>query len=105
MPARHVGTGVTNPPSTRRIASASPMRYESPMRAYLGQIDHSGLRRFLLEDWIPADSIGPLVREWSSPTTGVVRAVVADEDAEAIRYELRAGAHGEAFTLLLDRSV
>lgn len=87
------------------MAWAFPMCYEFPMRAHVGQIDHSGVRRFLLGDWIPADSIGQLVRELTSPTTRVVRAVVDEEDAEVIRRELRAGDHGEAFSLLLDRLV
>jgi hypothetical protein len=75
------------------------------MRAYLGQIDRTGLRRFLFEDAIAPDSIGPLDRDWSSTTKTVIRAVVSDEDAEALHRELRAGDHGEACSLLLDRAV
>jgi hypothetical protein len=71
----------------------------------LGQVDRTGLRRFLFEDVIPPDSIGPLVRERSSPTTTVIRAVVSNEDTEAHRHVLRAGDHGEACSLLLDRAV
>jgi hypothetical protein len=75
------------------------------MRAYLGQIDHSGLRRFLPEDANPPEMVAQLAREWSSPSTAAVRAVLADEDAEALRRALRAGDHGEACSLLLDRVV
>jgi hypothetical protein len=75
------------------------------MRAYLGQIDHSGLRRFLSEDAIPSEMVGQLAREWSSSSTAAVRALLADEDAEALRSELRAGDHGQACSLLLDRAV
>lgn len=86
------------------MAWNSPMCYESPMRAYLGQIDHSGLRRFLSEDAIPRELVGQLAREWSSPSSAAVWAVLADEDAEALRCELRAGDNGEACSLLLDRA-
>lgn len=75
------------------------------MRAYVGQIDRHGLRRFLLEDAVPADLLGHLVREWSSSATTVVRAVVADDDAEALRRELCVGDHVEACTMLVDRAV
>jgi hypothetical protein len=75
------------------------------MRAYLGQIDRSGLRRFLPEDVIPPEWVGQLARAWSSSSTAAVWAVLADEDAEALRRELRAGAHGEACSLLLDRAI
>lgn len=75
------------------------------MRAYLGQIDHTGLRRFLLENAIPPNSIVSLDREWSSSTTTGVRAVPADEDAEALRCELGAGGYGEACSLYMDRAV
>ena len=75
------------------------------MRAYVGQIDRSGLRRFLPEDAVPADLLRQLVREWSSRATTVVWAVVADDDAEALRRELRAGDPADACILLLDRAV
>jgi hypothetical protein len=75
------------------------------MRAYLGQIDRRGLRRFLLEDAVPADMLGPLVQEWSSPATTVVRAVIAEDDAEALRRELRIGDPVGACTMLMDRAL
>ncbi len=87
------------------MAWATPTCYGSPMRAYLGQIDRSGLRRLLPEDAIPPELVEQLAREWSSSSTTAVRAVLADEDAEALRHELRAGAHGEACSILLDRAV
>jgi hypothetical protein len=87
------------------MAQDSPVCYEFPMRAYLGQIDHSGLRRFLPEDAIPSEMVGQLVRQWSSSSTAAVRAVLANEDAEVLRSEVRAGDHGEACSLLLNRAV
>ncbi len=75
------------------------------MRAYVGQIDSSGLRRFLPEDAVPGDLLRQLVREWSSAATTVFWAVIADDDAEALQRELRVGRSGDACSLLLDREV
>ena len=75
------------------------------MRAYGGQIDRRGLRQFLLGDAVPADLLGHLVREWSSSSSTVVGAVVADDDAEALRRELPLGDPAETCTMLMDRSV
>jgi hypothetical protein len=87
------------------MASTSPMCYRSLMRAYVGQIDRFGLRRLLPEDAVPAEMLRQLVREWSSRSSTVVWAVVADDDVEALRRELRVGNSGEACGLLLDRAV
>lgn len=69
------------------------------MKAYLGQTDRTGLRRYLFKDAIPPDSIGQVILEWSSPPT-FIRAVAADDDANT----LRRGDHGEVL-MLLDREV
>ena len=58
------------------------------MRAYVGCIDPHGLRRFLPEDAVPRDLLQQLVGEWSSRTSTVVLAIVAEDDAETIRQEL-----------------
>jgi hypothetical protein len=58
------------------------------MRAYVGCIDRYGLRRFLLEDTVPRNVLRQLIMEWSSRTTIIVWAVVADDSAEAIRREV-----------------
>ena len=81
------------------------MCYRSPMRAYLAQVTHSELRRFVPEDLIPEDLRRQLIREWSSPATIVLGAVLDDEDAEAVREGLAAGRHGEACGVLIDRAV
>ena len=75
------------------------------MRAYVGLVDPSGLRRFLPEDAIPRDLLRQLIRGWFSRTTAVVRAAVAQEDAEAVRREREAGYHRDACNLLLNRAV
>jgi hypothetical protein len=75
------------------------------MRAYLAQVTRSELRRFVSEDLIPEDLLRRLTREWSSPATIVLGAVLDEEDAEAVREELAAGRHRQACGLFLDRAV
>jgi len=81
------------------------MCYRSLMRAYLAQVTRSELCRFVSEDLIPEDLLRRLTREWSSPATIVLEAVLDEEDAEAVREQLAAGRHPEAGGLLLDRAV
>jgi hypothetical protein len=75
------------------------------MRAFVGCIDSHGLRRFISEDAVPSDLLRELIVEWSSRTTTVVRAVIPEDDAEAIRRELAADCHRPACNLLLNRAV
>ena len=75
------------------------------MRAYLGRVDSSGLQRLVHEDLVPRDLLQELVRVWTTSTTSVIRTIVAEDDAEAIRRELAADRHDFACTLLLNRAV
>jgi hypothetical protein len=75
------------------------------MRAYLAQVTRSELRRFVPEDLIPEDLLHRLTREWSSPATIVLGAVLDEEDVEAVREELTAGRPSEACAVLLERAV
>ena len=75
------------------------------MRAYAGTVDQRGLRWFLLEEFIPRDLLRHAVRAGLTRSTTVVWALLADEDAEAIRAALSAGRPGEACNLLLNRAV
>jgi len=54
---------------------------------------------------VPKDLLRQLVQEWSSRTTTVVWAVVAEDNAEAIRRELMADCRWTACNLLLNRAV
>ena len=75
------------------------------MRAYAGTVDQRGLLWFLPEEVIPRDLLRhAMVAGWTHSTT-VVWALLADEDAEAIRADLSAGRPGEACHLLLNRAV
>ena len=75
------------------------------MRAYAGTVDQRGLRWFLPEEVIPRDLLRHSVVTGMSRSTTAVWALVADEDAEAIRADLSAGRHGDACNLLLNRAV
>jgi hypothetical protein len=60
---------------------------------------------FLPEEVIPRDLLRHSVVAGMSRSTTAVWALVADEDAEAIRAHLIAGRHGDACNLLLNRAV
>ena len=67
--------------------------------------DHSGLRRLVPEEAIPADVLGRYAwGPFPRPTT-VVWALLDPGDAETIRTELGAGRHRDACGLLLNRAV
>src|SRR4051812_47376755 len=81
------------------------MCYRLLMRAYVAQVTQSELRRFVPEDALPGDILRHLIAEWTSPVTAAIRAVLGEEDAEAVREELAADRHREACGVLLDRAV
>src|SRR5262249_4045873 len=76
-----------------------------PMRAYAGTVDQVGLRWFLPEEVLPRDLLRHTVRADLTRSTTAVWALVADEDAEAIRADLSAGHPRAACNLLLNRAV
>lgn len=75
------------------------------MRAFVGEVDHTGLRRFVAEDSIPRDEFRRLARRRSPCSDTIVWALLDDRDAEALRSELVAGRHGRACGLLLNWAV
>src|SRR5689334_8190181 len=75
------------------------------MKAYVGTVDQIGLRWFLAEDVIPKDLLRHYPHEWTTLSSTVVWALMADEDAEAIRADLSARQHRDACNLLLNRAV
>jgi hypothetical protein len=64
-----------------------------------------GLRWFLPEEVIPKDLLPHSVGAGLTRSSTLVWALVADEDAEAIRADLSAGRHRDACNLLLNRAV
>jgi hypothetical protein len=75
------------------------------MRAYAGTVDHKGLLWFVPEDVISRDLLWHSLQEGSTRSMTAVWALVAAEDAEAIRADLSAGRHRAACNLLLNRAV
>jgi hypothetical protein len=75
------------------------------MKAYVGSVDQAGLRWFLPEDVIPKDLLQHDARRWFTRSMTAVWALLADEDAEAIRTDLTAGHHRDACNVLLNRAV
>ena len=75
------------------------------MRAYAGTVDQRGLRWFLPEEVIPRELLRHAVRADGTHATTAVWALLADEDAEAIRADLSAGRHRDACNRLLNRAV
>jgi hypothetical protein len=75
------------------------------MRAYVAQLAESELRQFLPEDALPEDVMSQLIREWSLPAMTTVWAVLGDEEAEAVRDQIRAGRGRDACGVVLDRIV
>ena len=74
--------------------------YRDLMRAFICEVDHHGLQRFLPERLLPADELARLARGPSS----VVWALLDEAAAEALREDIRAGRHREACGLLLNRA-
>ena len=74
------------------------------MKAYVGQINPAGLRRFLPEEAVPGDHLRQLAHAWCSRSTTVVWAVLAEENAAAVRQELAAGHPQAACGLLLNHA-
>lgn len=71
------------------------------MRAFFCELDPSGLRRFIPEEF--AHEPAPL-----APDRGPVvslRALLDDDDAEALRADVHAGRGSEACGLLLNRAL
>ena len=75
------------------------------MRAYAGAVDQRGLHWFLPEEVLPRDLLRHSVVAGLTRSTTAIWALVADEDAEAIRADLSAGRHRDACNLLLNRAV
>src|SRR5262249_56142555 len=76
-----------------------------PMRAFVCEVDHHGLRRLLPEDLLPPEELLRLARGPAPRQTAVVWALLHDPDSEALRAEVDSGRHHDACGLLLNRAV
>jgi hypothetical protein len=75
------------------------------MRAFVGEIDQDGLRRFVPEELVRDDPRGHSAQTQPARPTTLVWALLDDQDAEAVRAEVHAGRHRDACGLLLNRAV
>jgi hypothetical protein len=75
------------------------------MRAFVAQVDHTGLWRLTPEDLIPGDELRRMALRRSPRPDSIVWALLEDGDAEALRADLDAGRYGAACGLLLNRAV
>ena len=75
------------------------------MRAFLCEVDETGLRRLLSEDMIAGDGVRGYTRHRFARPTTVAWTLLDDGDAESIRSEVAAGHHEAACGLLLNRAI
>lgn len=75
------------------------------MRAFVCELDHHGLRRLMPEDLLPAEELTRRAAGPSRRPSAVVRVLLEEPDAEALRDEIAAGRHHEACGLLLNRAI
>ena len=79
--------------------------YDRIMRAFLCEVDATGLRRILPEDVLAGDEVCRYARgRFARPTT-VAWTLLDDGDAESIRSAVAAGHHEAACGLLLNRAI
>ena len=75
------------------------------MRAFICEVDETGLRRLLSEDVLAGDGVRGYTRHRFARPTPVAWTLLADGDAESIRSEVAAGHHEAACGLLLNRAI
>lgn len=75
------------------------------MRAYLACLRADGMIRFIPEDFVADALLDEVLTAWARPGSVVFRAVLAEEDAELVRHELRGGRPDEAVAWIRDLAV
>ena len=75
------------------------------MKAFVCEVDQSGLRRLVPEDLVLGDELGRLARQRASRPTTLVWALLHNHDAEAVQSRVAAGGYADARGLLLNRAV
>ena len=75
------------------------------MRAFVCQVDSSGLRRLLPEDLISRDELRRLAQCLPRCPTTLLWTLLADDVADDLQADIGAGRHAEACGLLLNRAV
>ena len=88
-----------------RLDRAGWSCYDRTMRAFLCEVDATGLRRILSEDVLAGDGVRRYARgRFERPTT-VAWTLLEEGDAESIRSAVAAGHHDTACGLLLNRAI
>jgi hypothetical protein len=75
------------------------------MRAFICEVDETGLRRLLCEDVLAGDGVRGYARHRFARPTTVAWTLLEDGDAESIRAEVAAGHPEAACGLLLNRAI
>ena len=75
------------------------------MRAFICEVDETGLRRLVSEDVLAGDVARCYTRHRFERPTTVAWTLLDDGDAESIRSEVAAGHHSAACGLLLNRAI
>ena len=75
------------------------------MRAFICEVDETGLRRLLPEDVLAGDGARWYTRDRFARPTTVAWTLLDVGDAESIRSEVAAGHHNAACGLLLNRAI
>jgi hypothetical protein len=75
------------------------------MKAFVGEVDHFGLRRLLPEDVVLREMLGHYTRAHRTEATTVIRVLLDDRDAEVIRAKIVAGRFDDACGQLLNQAV
>ena len=88
-----------------RLDRAGWSCYNPTMRAFLCEVDATGLRRLLPEDVLAGDRVCSYIRHRFARPTTLAWTLLEDGDAESIRSEVAAGRHEAACGLLLNRAI
>ena len=79
-----------------RLDRAGWSCYDRTMRAFICEVDMTGLRQFFSEDVLAGDGVRGYIRHRSARPTTVAWTLLEDGDAESIRSEVAAGHHEAA---------
>jgi hypothetical protein len=79
--------------------------YDHTVRAFICEVDETGLRRLLSEDVLAGDGVRCYTRHRFARPTTVAWTPLADRDAESIRSAVAAGHQEAACGLLLNRAI
>ena len=104
-PDTHVSRHPRHEVLSADLAIAGVACYARGMKAFVGEVDEVGLRRFMTEAEFCGDVLSRYSRYQSVRPTTVVWAVLDDEAAQIIQDRVRGERHGDACGLLLNRAV